>query len=116
MRPETVIQRQIKDYLEVLGFYAVHVPNGVVLGGNARQRAIQMAALKRDGFKVGFPDLIVYHTNGRVAHIEVKTPTGRQSDKQKECQAALEGLGHLYVICRSVEDVEAAFREWQWIN
>ena len=115
MRPETIIQRDIKAFLDGLGFYTVHVPNGVVLGGNARQRAIQMAALKRDGFKVGFPDLIVYHSDGRVGHIEIKTPKGRQSDKQKECEATLKGLGHTYVICKSVEDVQNALYKWGWL-
>jgi hypothetical protein len=92
----------------------VHVPNGVVLGGNARQRAIQMAALKRDGFKVGFPDLIIYNSDGRVAHIEVKAEAGRQSDKQKECQTQLENLGHHYAVCRSVDDVAESLEEWGW--
>lgn len=35
------------------------IPNGAALGGNAKQRAIQMQRLKREGLVVGHPDLSI---------------------------------------------------------
>ena len=113
-RPETVIQREIIDHLAGKGIYPVHVPNGAVLAGNAKRRAIQMNALKRDGLKVGFPDLSVYNSAGRMGHIEVKDAKGEQSEAQKTCQTILESLGHKYAVCRSVSDVDAVLNEWGW--
>ena len=37
----------------------VSIPNGSVLAGDARARAIQMARLKATGLRVGFPDLML---------------------------------------------------------
>ena len=42
---------------------------------------------------------------GRVVHIEVKKPRGKQSEKQERFQAELEGAGGEYLLARSVEDV-----------
>lgn len=114
-RPETVLQRAILRHLTKQGFYAVHVPNGAVLGGNRKARAIQVNNLKADGMKVGFPDLSVYTDQGRIGHIEVKTGDGEQSKAQLDCQAILEGMGHKYAICRCVEDADAALVAWGWV-
>lgn len=43
--------------------------------------------------------------------IEVKTMVGRQSKDQKNWQRNCERSGGLYILARSVEDVEAALRE-----
>jgi hypothetical protein len=40
--------------------------------------------------------------------IEVKTDRGTQSEYQKSFQKLVEEYGHVYVIARSIEDVEAA--------
>ena len=114
MRPETVIQRAIRHYLAGLGYASVHVPNGAVLSGDAKRRAIQMNALKADGLYPGFPDLLVYGPDALIGHIEVKTPTGAIAETQKRCRAWLEGLGHKYAVCRSVDDVSAALASWGW--
>ena len=113
-RPETAIQRELRAHLDKLGIYSVHVPNGAVLGGNSKQRAIQMQALKKDGLRVGFPDLILYRHDGDIAHVEVKAGSGKQSDSQLECQEWLEQLGHKYAVCRSVEGLDAALKQWGW--
>jgi hypothetical protein len=115
MRPETVIQRAILANLRARGLIAVHVPNGATLSGNARQRAIQMNALKADGFCVGFPDLIIYGQDGKVGHIEVKIEGGRQTDTQKTVQAWMDERGHLYAVCRSIEDVAETLEGWGWL-
>ncbi len=115
MRPETAIQRAVRDELAKAGFETVHVPNGAVLGGDAKCRAIQMKALKADGLRVGFPDLLVYGPGARIGHIEVKTPSGTIQDTQHECRAWLEGLGHKYAICRDKSEVRSILIEWGWL-
>lgn len=55
----------------------------------------------------GFPDLIAIH-NEVVLMIEVKKPTGTQSDYQKKFQAAWEAQGGNYVLARGVGDIMTA--------
>lgn len=114
MRAETIIQRAIRMQFRALGFQTVHVPNGTVLAGDKMRRARQMNALKADGLMVGFPDLLVYGSNGRVAHVEVKQPTTKQSETQTACQKWLEGLGHKYAVLRSSDEVLGALQGWGW--
>ena len=40
-------------------FLLFSIPNGSVLAGDARHRAIQMARLKREGLRAGCPDLFL---------------------------------------------------------
>jgi len=115
VRPETALQRDILHYLTRKGFVAVHVPNGAVLGGDAKARAIQMANLKRDGFMVGFPDLIVFADQGRAGHIEVKCEGGKQSDAQADVQAWMDRWSHKYAVCRSLADVDETLAGWGWV-
>lgn len=115
MRTETALQLLIRQYIAAAGFHSVAVPNGAVLRGDKVDKAIQWRSLQRQGAMPGFPDLLVYGKRGRIGHIEVKTPTGKQSESQVVAQEWLEGLGHNYAVCRSVNDVTAAFRGWGWI-
>lgn len=57
----------------------------------------------------GCPDILgLMAPSGRLLGIEVKTATGKQSDDQKRFQAILEKWGGLYVLARSVGDVDRA--------
>lgn len=115
MRPETALQRQIRQYIAAVGFHSVHVPNGAVLSGGPEQRARQMNSLKRDGLMPGFPDLLVYGKGQRIGHIEVKTPKGKIENSQILARDWLEGLGHKYAVCRSVDDAREALQDWGWL-
>lgn len=42
---------------------------------------------------------------GRYVAIELKSPSGRQSEQQKNYQAAVERSGGIYILARSVQDV-----------
>lgn len=58
---------------------------------------------------IGIPgeaDLTLFQKGGKVIFIETKTPTGKQSKKQKHFQNVVERLGYMYVIMRSVGDAE----------
>lgn len=52
----------------------------------------------------GEPDLTLFLPKGKIIMIEVKTPTGRQSTKQKHFQKHFEQMGYEYIIMRSVDD------------
>jgi hypothetical protein len=64
---------------------------------------------RRVRYGVGSPggaDLIGLY-NGRFVAVEIKTPSGRQSEDQRRFQALVEAKGGEYVILRSVEDAES---------
>ena len=54
---------------------------------------------------VGAPDIFAVK-NGKVFGIEVKTKTGKQSDNQKNFQQDFEKAGGIYLVARSIEDVQ----------
>jgi Holliday junction resolvase len=83
---ETAIRKQIQDYLRWTGWFVYY----------------NLAGL---GSYPGLSDLVAVR-GGRVVHIEVKTPKGVQSDKQKRFQRDLEAAGGEYILARSVADVE----------
>lgn len=114
-QPESRLQRAILKRIAALGFTAVHVPNGAKLAGNEAQRRKAGARLKADGVMAGFPDLLVYGSQGRIGHVEVKVEGNYQTDTQKRCQAFLTALGHHYAVCRSQEDVDETLQRWGWL-
>lgn len=71
-------------------------------------------ALSPDGNRVvkyglvGSADLTGVLSDGRRIDIECKTARGRQRDAQRKFQLMIERFRGLYVLARSVEDVETA--------
>lgn len=61
----------------------------------------------------GEPDLTLFTKTGETIFIEIKTPTGRQSEKQKHFQKVVESYGFRYIIMRSVEDAKKLIQEVQ---
>lgn len=64
---------------------------------------------KKSGVMAGVSDLIVV-IEGEVLFIEVKTPKGRQSDKQKAFEKKVKDLNHVYEIVRSLEDFQTIIK------
>ena len=83
---ETAVRRQIQDYLRWTGWFVYY----------------NLAGL---GSYPGLSDLVAVR-GGRVVHIEVKTPKGVQSEKQKRFQRKLEAAGGTYLVARGVGDAE----------
>lgn len=70
-----------------------HSPGGAHLAGSSTARFKQMGALKGDGLKPGFPDLICLWSRARGAFIEVKREkTGRVSPEQYAMHEELKAL------------------------
>lgn len=84
------------------------VPNG-----GARSK-VTAGKLKAEGVVPGVSDLILLHRNSRYGAllIEMKTARGRQSDRQREWQKAMEENGYRYMVCRSVEEFINAINEY----
>jgi len=72
---------------------------------------VGVARIGRRVVRFGVPgqaDITGILPNGRRLEIEVKAPTGRQSEDQANFQRMIERFGGLYVLARSVEDVQKA--------
>ena len=83
---ETEIQNAIREYLRWRGWFVIRHQQGL-------------------GCHKGLSDLTAIK-GGKTVYIEVKRPKGTQSDDQLDFQADIEAHGGLYVVARSVEDVE----------
>lgn len=81
-----------------------HSPNSAHLSGDARARCMQIGALKGDGMRPGWPDLIAVWDRG-VTFLEVKRPRGgKVSDEQERMHAALGERGYAVAIVTSPEE------------
>lgn len=78
----------------------IAVPNG------GRRDPVTGARLKAEGATAGVSDLILFHRgkDSGALLIEMKTPTGRQSQGQKQWQQKMQSQGYQYVVCRSLDD------------
>ena len=63
------------------------------------------------GLKSGASDLIVLFPN-RAIFCEVKTPTGVQSESQKDFQEQVEKLGFEYILVRSLDDFKRLINKY----
>jgi hypothetical protein len=99
---ESFIQAQIVQLLSLRRIFAFSVPNELL--GGARGAARKMTLFRALGLRSGVSDLVVV-LPGKILFLEIKTPTGKQSESQKVFQSMVESLGHQYAIARSVEDV-----------
>lgn len=101
---EDRIQAEIVKYLRGKEIFTHSVPNE----GAGRANAVRTAQLVTMGLFSGVGDLVVWwNTAGgvRIGYLEVKTATGRQSDRQRHFQDLCESHGIPYHVVRSVEDV-----------
>lgn len=83
-------------YCDLKGIVCVHIPNGFPLGG-LRNKFAYINAIKRQGYKSGFPDLIVFAKNNthNMLFLEFKREKqGRLSEKQKDWIAWLNNNGY----------------------
>lgn len=83
---ESDIRQQIKDYLQLQGYFTFHLLQGL-------------------GCYPGLSDIVAMK-NGQVLFVEIKRPAGRQSDKQKKFQADVEAAGGEYILARGIEDLQ----------
>lgn len=82
---ESDIRANIRDYLRYKGWFVYYNLQGL-------------------GCYPGLPDMCAVK-GGKVVHLEIKTPKGKQSEKQIDFQLEIERAGGIYVVARGVEDV-----------
>lgn len=111
---EDGIQGEIFDMLKVRAIpYLIvfSIPNGGYRSWAAAR------TMKETGQLAGVLDILAIHPATRIPHfMEVKTPTGRLTDEQKEFSAKLETLGIPYAVVRSLEEAARQFDEWQMLT
>ncbi|AJR24548.1 VRR-NUC domain-containing protein [Sphingobium fuliginis] len=116
---ERPVQRGAIRLLAMHGVEAVHVPNGTHLAGDKLARIKQMAALRKDGLRPGFPDLILFNRKVQlqVGFLEVKREIGNDlSEDQEDWRDDLIAWGFPWAMIRLPEEAVAAIREWGWIR
>jgi hypothetical protein len=86
--PENIIKKQIKDYLNVRGWFNFPVLQGL-------------------GSHPGIPDRIAIK-DGRVLFIEIKSPRGNLSEPQKKFGETIRIHGGHYIVARGFEDIHKA--------
>jgi len=115
---ERPVQRGAIRLLAMVQIEAVHVPNGTHLAGDKLARIKQMAALRKDGLRPGFPDLILFNrkVQTQVGFIEVKREIGNDlSGEQEDWRDDLTAWGFPWAMIRQPEEALTAVREWGWI-
>lgn len=83
--PETEIQNSVRNELRKDGWFVIRHQQGL-------------------GAHKGFADLTAIK-EGKTIYVEIKTPTGRLSEWQKQFQHDIEAHGAQYIVCRSVDDI-----------
>jgi len=87
-QPESYILGAVRDWARAHGWFVFRMQQGL-------------------GCHKGIADLCAVK-GGRTVWLEIKTPTGKQSDYQIVFQAQIEEHGGEYAVCRCVEDAQEA--------
>lgn len=98
-KPERAIQRAILIYLRARGCLVA------VTDAGAAYRAGSFGA---DTVPAGWPDITGLLPDGRFIGVECKSPEGRQSPVQKQMEESIRKRNGIYVLARSIDDVERA--------
>lgn len=106
--PETLIQKDIMDTLKLAGYAVWRMPLGpstYTANGQVRFRPNPLA---------GFPDLfgILKNRPGVLFAIEVKTATGKCSEKQLKWLAKLKSLGCVSIVARDPTEALEAIKSY----
>lgn len=104
---ESEIQQSVVQWFRIKypNYIIAAVPNGGFR--NAREAAI----MQREGVLAGFADLIII-AKQNILFLELKTPIGVLSKKQKEFQEKVNNLGFQYVVCRSFDQAVMVIVSW----
>ena len=96
---EADVLRTVRDYLKVHRIFHFRMNVGAM---KFDKRFVYFGT-------IGAPDIFAVH-HGRVFALECKSPTGFMQRSQIAFEQEFEKAGGIYVIVRSVEDVDLALR------
>lgn len=114
MLKEKTEQEIFVRYCELKGIVCIFIPNGFPLGG-VRNKFAYINSLKAQGFKSGFPDLMVLAKNSQknILFIEFKREkTGRLSERQVQWQKKLTELGYDSYVAKGSKEAIAILEDW----
>lgn len=101
-------------YCELKGIVCVFIANGIPISNRVNKYAY-LASLKAQGYKTGFPDLLVLAHNSTkdMLFIEFKREKGgKLSPKQVEWQKKLNDLGYDSYVAKGSKHAIAILEEW----
>jgi hypothetical protein len=80
--------------------------NGLIFScpNGGTRNIIEAKKLKETGLMAGVADLIVLFPNGKLMFVELKTDTGKQSEKQIDFENRVKNLGFEYHLIRSIDE------------
>lgn len=102
--PEKDIQDAISKKLIAAGYLVIHFNSGV-MHSPASKMPFKAYTIRNLGISAGLSDLGAFK-DGKCYFIEVKTPSGRQSDTQRRVMGIMKDKNVPYIIARSENDVE----------
>jgi len=81
------------------------VPNGAMLAGDGKRRAMRWAILEREGAVSGASDLLLSVPSGDYCgfYIEMKRPGQKRTETQVAFQDAQQAVGYATTVCTSLE-------------
>jgi hypothetical protein len=106
MKTEDKIQQEIVMWYRNTYCLKHHNPRNIIFSvPNDSKNAVEQMRKIATGLYAGVSDLIMIHF-GQVYFIELKTDTGKQSEKQKDFQTIVENQGFKYYLIRSLKDFQ----------
>ena len=112
--PEAALQKAVAAYAWAVLPREV-IWSAIPSGGGGKIRGAQLQAM---GLRRGLPDLLfMWSVPGSpgvpvIRWIELKSDKGRMSPEQIEFANAAQALGHKHAVCRTVDEVARALKEW----
>ena len=97
--PESAVLRACLDYLRIRSHFVARVNNGAfeTTGG----RWVQCTDVP------GFPDIIGITVDGKALAVEAKSTMGRMGRSQEIFKSTWIARGGIYILARSIEDLQA---------
>jgi hypothetical protein len=114
-KPEQALHIQVARFLKLV-LREPTLWSTFPAGGGGKVRG---SFLKAMGLQAGMPDILIFDrgptiNNGvtftRLIGLELKAGKGRQSDSQKDIARRFEQVGGVYLIARSLDEVEILLR------
>lgn len=102
---EKYIQQSIIAYLRVLESMnkLIFIRNNSFAGSIQRVNGSKGYINNK---KPGSPDILIFLECGVTVHCELKTEKGKLTDSQKVYKKQVEALGHIYIVIKSIEELE----------
>ena len=108
---ESALQKQIVHYLRLKNIFCFAPCNEAFMTLTTAGKKKNFGLIKHYeamGLEYGIPDLIIVHDE-KVYFVELKSDTGKVSDKQKSVHERLRRAGFIVWVVRDLESIQTAF-------